>query len=67
MSNQWFYINRWRQNREASWVVVDKFGKIIRDKDNKIIKVPGKFKYLKAVGWYIDEYRQAQVSMNLIN
>jgi glutamate formiminotransferase / formiminotetrahydrofolate cyclodeaminase len=28
-------------------------------------KVPGSLKYVKAIGWYIKEYRAAQVSMNL--
>ena len=53
--------------REQGRAKRDSFGKIIRDKDGKVIKVPGKFKNLKAVGWYIDEYKQAQVSMNLTN
>ena len=30
-------------------------------------KKPGSLKYTKAVGWFIDEYKKAQVSMNLIN
>jgi glutamate formiminotransferase/formiminotetrahydrofolate cyclodeaminase len=29
--------------------------------------VPGIFKECKAVGWYIDEYQMAQISMNLTN
>ena len=29
--------------------------------------MPGKLKNCKAVGWYIDEYKQAQVSINLTN
>ena len=53
--------------REQGRAKRDNFGKIIRDNENRIIKVPGKFKNLKAVGWYIDEYKQAQVSMNLTN
>ena len=53
--------------REQGRAKRDSFGKIIRDKNGKVIKVPGKFKNLKAVGWYIDEYKQAQVSMNLTN
>ncbi len=30
-------------------------------------KVPGRLKAVRAIGWYIDQYRQAQVSINLIN
>ena len=32
-----------------------------------MLKKPGSLKYCKAVGWYIDEYNQAQVSINLTN
>jgi glutamate formiminotransferase / formiminotetrahydrofolate cyclodeaminase len=30
-------------------------------------RMPGKLKYLKAIGWYIEEYQRAQVSMNITN
>ena len=53
--------------REAGRAKRDKNGKILRDKNSKIIKKPGKLKFCKAVGWYIDEYNQAQVSINLTN
>jgi len=53
--------------REAGRLKRDKNGKIIRDKNGIGLKKPGKFKYCKAVGWYIDEYNQAQVSINLTN
>jgi glutamate formiminotransferase/formiminotetrahydrofolate cyclodeaminase len=42
-------------------------GKFVRDKDGNPIKAPGRFKNCKAVGWYIDEYKIAQISMNLTN
>jgi len=51
--------------REAGRAKRDKNGKIIRKKDGSIVKVPGSLKYTKAVGWYIDEYKKAQVSINL--
>jgi len=53
--------------REAGRAKRDKNNKIIRDKKGNILKKPGKLKYCKAVGWYIDEYKQAQVSINLTN
>jgi len=31
------------------------------------VKKPGRFKHVKAVGWYIDEYRRAQISINFTN
>lgn len=51
--------------REAGRAKRDKDGKIIRDKVGRAIKVPGKLKEVRAVGWYIDEYKLAQVSINL--
>ena len=45
----------------------NKDGKFIRDKNGIPIKKPGTLKDCKAVGWYIEEYGQAQVSMNLTN
>ena len=53
--------------REAGRAKRDKNGNIIRDKFGKMLKKPGSLKYCKAVGWYIDEYNQAQVSINLTN
>ena len=40
---------------------------IIRDEKGFSIKMAGKYKNVKSVGWYIDEYQRAQVSMNLTN
>jgi len=51
--------------REAGRAKRDKNGKIIRNKDGTIIKVPGTLKATKAVGWYLNEYKISQVSMNL--
>lgn len=53
--------------REKGRAKRDKKGQIIRDKNGKSIKVPGKFKELKAVGWYIEDYRIAQISINFTN
>ena len=41
--------------------------KFLRDKDGNVLFQPGKFKDVKAVGWYIDSYKQAQISCNLVN
>jgi len=53
--------------REKGRAKRDESGNIIRDKDGKAIKVPGKFKEVKAVGWYIDDYGIAQISINFTN
>jgi len=42
-------------------------GRLIKKEDGSKIRIPGTLKYLKAIGWYIEEYGKAQVSMNLTN
>jgi glutamate formiminotransferase/formiminotetrahydrofolate cyclodeaminase len=42
-------------------------GKIIIDENGKPKSVPGSLKAVKAIGWYIEEYGVAQISMNLTN
>jgi len=42
-------------------------GKVVTDKDGKPVTVPGTLKSVKAIGWYIEEYGIAQISMNLTN
>ena len=51
--------------REAGRAKRDKEGQIVRDKDGNALKVPGLLKDCKAVGWEIEEYEKAQVSINL--
>jgi glutamate formiminotransferase/formiminotetrahydrofolate cyclodeaminase len=41
--------------------------KIVRDENGIGLRVPGRLKAVKGVGWYIEEYGQAQVSYNLVN
>ena len=40
-------------------------GKPMTDADGRVIMLPGTLKATKAIGWYIDEYGIAQVSMNI--
>jgi glutamate formiminotransferase / formiminotetrahydrofolate cyclodeaminase len=42
-------------------------GKIIKDKDGNQVMIPGSLKACKAIGWFIEEYGIAQVSINLTN
>jgi glutamate formiminotransferase/formiminotetrahydrofolate cyclodeaminase len=42
-------------------------GKIVRDKEGNPVMIPGSLKSVKAIGWYIEEYGIAQISMNLTN
>lgn len=53
--------------REKGRAKRDKDGNIVRDAEGKAIKIPGKFKAVKAVGWYIEDYEIAQISINFIN
>ncbi|MFN5371596.1 MAG: glutamate formimidoyltransferase [Bacteroidia bacterium] len=42
-------------------------GKIVKDADGNPVHVPGTLKAVKAIGWFIEEYGVAQISMNLTN
>ena len=42
-------------------------GKILLDEEGEQVRIPGTLKSVKAIGWFIEEYGIAQVSMNLTN
>jgi len=42
-------------------------GKIMKDDNGNNIMIPGTLKGTKAIGWFIEEYGIAQVSMNITN
>ena len=50
-----------RQAREGG----NPAGKILKDENGKAIWIPGTLKGCKAIGWFIEEYGIAQVSMNI--
>jgi len=45
----------------------DEDGKFVRDADGNKVRQDGMFQHCKAIGWYIDEYRRAQISINFTN
>lgn len=51
--------------REKGRIKRDRNGEIVRDSSGEPLYEPGLLKNIKAVGWYIDEYKMAQVSINL--
>ncbi len=40
-------------------------GRVVKDAEGNPVMIPGTLKGCKAIGWYIDEYGIAQVSMNI--
>lgn len=52
-----------RPKREGNPVT----GKIVKDENGKQVMIPGSLKECKALGWFIEEYGIAQVSINLTN
>ena len=42
-------------------------GKIINDEKGNPVTIPGTLKSVRAIGWYIEEFGIAQISMNLTN
>lgn len=52
-----------RPKREGNSVT----GKIIKDAEGNNVMIPGSLKACKAIGWFIEEYGIAQISINLTN
>lgn len=52
--------------REAGRVKTENGKPVLDEKGNKI-NIPGSLKFVKAIGWFIEEYGVAQISMNLTN
>ncbi len=42
-------------------------GKIVKDEKGEPVYIPGSLKECKAIGWFIEEYGIAQISINLTN
>ncbi len=42
-------------------------GKVVNDEKGKPLSIPGSLKSVKAIGWFIEEYGIAQISINLTN
>ena len=42
-------------------------GKIVRNEDRSPVKVLGMYKDVKAIGWYMETYNRAQISINFNN
>jgi len=53
--------------REQGRFLRDENEKFVKDKDGNKVKQPGIFKNCKAIGWYVDDYKRAQISINLTN
>lgn len=53
--------------RENGRIKTDQKGKNVLDASGEPIRIPGACKSVKAIGWYIEEYGIAQISMNLTN
>lgn len=54
---------RGRVKREGNPIT----GKIVKDEKGNQVYIPGSLKAVKAIGWFIEEYGVAQISMNLTN
>ena len=53
--------------REGGRLKRDADGAVVTDASGGAVKLPGRLKAVRAIGWYIEQYRQAQVSVNLLN
>ena len=53
--------------REGGRAARDAAGNIVKDAHGEKVMIPGRLRHVRAIGWYIDTYRKAQVSINLTN
>jgi glutamate formiminotransferase/formiminotetrahydrofolate cyclodeaminase len=53
--------------REAGRLKRDAKGQVVTDAEGRELRLPGRLKAVKAIGWTIEQYRQAQVSINLLS
>ncbi|HUX41037.1 MAG TPA: glutamate formimidoyltransferase [Rectinemataceae bacterium] len=53
--------------REGGRAAKDAAGNVLKDASGATVKLPGLLKEVRAIGWYIDSYRLAQVSINLLD
>lgn len=53
--------------REGGRAAKDAKGNTLKDAAGNTVKVPGLLKDVRAIGWYIDAYKCAQISINLVN
>ena len=53
--------------REKGRQKKDSNGKIVKDANGEAVWEPGLLKNVKAIGWFIEEYGVAQISINLTN
>jgi len=53
--------------REKGRLKRDDDGEVVRDDSGKALREPGIFKACKAVGWYMEDFGRAQVSINLVD
>ena len=51
--------------RASGEVCRDEEGNVVRDEEGRAVRRPGLLQGCKAIGWYIEEYGCAQVSMNI--
>ncbi len=52
-----------RKKREGNSLT----GKLVKDENGNQVWIPGSLKAVKAIGWFIEEFGVAQISMNLTN
>ncbi len=63
-----FNVNLNTKDEEVAWEIardVREIGRVVTDAGGRKKRIPGKCVGLKAIGWYIEEFACAQVSMNI--
>jgi glutamate formiminotransferase / formiminotetrahydrofolate cyclodeaminase len=53
--------------RESGRVVKDPSGGPLKGEEGRTVRIPGRLKAVRAIGWYIEAYGCAQVSVNILD
>ena len=53
--------------RESGRPMKDEFGKLVKNQEGEVVKIPGTLKAVKAIGVYLERYKISQVSINLVD
>ncbi len=65
-----YNINLNTDNSEIARRIAERIrerGRVVVDERGNRVHVPGRLRFCRAIGWYVDRYKKAQVSINLTN
>ncbi len=65
-----FNLNLNTKDKDIAHVIAQRIresGRVVTDERGRRIRSPGKLQFCKAIGWYVEDFGRAQISINLTN